>query len=356
MWFMIAAVTVTLLLFGKRVSFPIQKQKTTGSYSIIIPARNEEKNLKRLLSSILDEENEDREVIVVDDQSEDRTRETAEAYGVKVISNPPLPEDWMGKSWACYNAAKEAEGNSLIFLDADTWFSPGGPNKLIQYLETKGDDVLITVHPYHYMKSFWEKLSSVFHLVVFASSGITTIFRDQIGTRGGFGPCLLINANTYWELEGHHAIRSEIVEHLALARRAESKGVKTYAFSGKRVVNMRMYEASLKVVIDGWSKSFASGAKTASPWMTAANIVWITSIISYLINAPKIGWWGVGGYLLLACWLYRVLQDIGNFRWYDALLFPLHFTFFVVVFIYSLLKTFLFKQTTWKGRNISGKK
>ncbi|WP_173915984.1 glycosyltransferase family 2 protein [Halobacillus sp. Marseille-Q1614] len=353
MWFMLTAVAVTLFLFWHRVSFPNVKHTSTRTYTIIIPARNEEENLKKLLSSLTPNDDKQREIIVVDDDSDDQTYATAAQHGVRVINNPPLPEGWMGKSWACYTGAKEASGEVLMFLDADTWFSPSGPTKLIQYLETKGRDALITVHPYHYMYSFWEKLSSVFHLVVFASSGITTIFKGKMGARGGFGPCLVIDADTYWKLGGHKAIRREIVEHLSMARRAQSKGIKTYAFSGKNVVNMRMYPASLKAVINGWSKSFASGAKSASPLMTAANIVWITTIVSFLTNISKAGWWSLAGYLAIVLWLYRILKDIGNFKWYDAFLLPLHFAFFVFLFAYSILRTFLFKQSTWKGRNIT---
>ncbi|ARI77876.1 glycosyltransferase [Halobacillus mangrovi] len=355
MWFMIMAVTATLLLFWHRVSFPIGKQKSTASYSIIIPARNEEKNLKRLLPSILAVESKYREIIVVDDHSDDQTSETAALYEVKVIENPPLPNGWMGKSWACYNGAKAASGQSLFFLDADTWFSPLGAEKIMGYYETKGSDSLITVHPYHYMGSFWEKLSAVFHLVVFASSGITSIFKKMGGAQGGFGPCLIIDADTYWDLGGHHAIRSEIVEHLAFARKAESKGIKTYAFSGKNVVNMRMYEASFRAVAQGWSKSFASGASTASPIMSFASIIWITSVVSYLVNLFETGWWTIVGYGLLALLLYRFLQDVGNFRWYDGLLFPVYFLFFVLLFAFSFVKTYIFKQSTWKGRQIVGK-
>ncbi|MCP3030793.1 glycosyltransferase [Halobacillus sp. A1] len=356
MWITVIAVAVTVLLFWQKISLPEINKKTTRSYSIIIPARNEEKNLKKLLPSILTTKSSLREVIVVDDESEDRTRETAVEYGAKVISNPPLPEGWIGKSWACYNGAKEARGRKLIFLDADTWLSPNGSERMINYLESKGKDTLVTVHPYHYMQSFWEKLSAVFHMVVFASSGTTSIFKNKAGTQGGFGPCLLIDSDTYWHLQGHYAIRSEIVEHLALARRAEKKGVKTFAFSGKDVLNMRMYEANLRAVIEGWSKSFASGAKTASPWMTVAAVLWITAVVSFLINIPNIGWWSAAGYVILSFWLYRTLKEMGNFNVYDALLFPLHFLFFVLLFVYSLLKTFLFKQSSWKGRNIAGKK
>lgn len=355
MWFLVTAVLVTLLLFWQRVSFPITSEKETGTYSVIIPARDEENNLKRLLPSLLAVPNKNREVIVVDDDSSDNTKETAEFFGVKVISTPPLPDGWMGKSWACFQGAEQAEGDTFCFLDADTWFSSDGPDQMIRYLEHSESVSFVTVHPFHFMYSFWEKLSAVFHLVVFASSGITHIFAKQSKSQGGFGPCLLINRDTYWEMGGHACIKKEIVEHLAFARKAQQQGIETRAFSGRRVLNMRMYEAKLMDVIQGWSKSFASGAKTASPWLTAANVIWITAVVSFFINSPDAGWWSLAGYLAMALWLYKTLRDIGNFQWFDALLFPVYFLFFITIFIFSLLKTFFFKKATWKGRNIAGK-
>ncbi|RKD73618.1 4,4'-diaponeurosporenoate glycosyltransferase [Sinobaca qinghaiensis] len=355
MWFLVTAVLATLLLFWQRVSFPIVPVKETGTYSIIIPARDEEKNLKRLLPSLLAVPNDKREVIVVDDDSSDGTKETAASFGVKVISTPPLPKGWMGKSWACFQGARQAGGDTLCFLDADTWFSEDGPDRMIRYLEQPEAASFVTVHPFHFMYSFWEKLSAVFHLVVFASSGITHIFAKQSWAQGGFGPCLLIKREMYWEMGGHECIKSEIVEHLAFARKAQHQGIETRAFSGRGVLNMRMYEARLIDVVQGWSKSFASGAKTASLWLTAANVIWITAVVSFFVNSPEAGWWSLAGYLAIALWLYKTLRDIGNFRWFDALLFPVYFVFFVCIFMYSLLKTFFFKKATWKGRNIAGK-
>jgi len=69
--------------------------------SIIIPARNEEHNLHRLLRSLMTLDYPDYEIILVDDHSTDRTREIAESYKVQVLSSPDLPEGWNGKNWAC---------------------------------------------------------------------------------------------------------------------------------------------------------------------------------------------------------------------------------------------------------------
>ncbi|WP_406945893.1 glycosyltransferase [Halobacillus sp. SY10] len=353
MWVMILAVLSTLLLFWHKLSFPKGKRKNTEMYTLIIPARNEAENLKRLLPSLVSADPQ-REIIVVDDDSEDETRNVAEIFGVKVVDNPPLPSGWMGKSWACYNGAKVAKGKALVFLDADTWFSDGGADRLVNAFD--GEGFVLTVHPYHEMRSFWEKLSGVFHLVVMASSGLTTVFKDKLGTQGGFGPCLVIAADTYWKLGGHEAIRGEIVEHLAFTRLASSKGIEAKAYSGRGVLKMRMYDADLKQVIEGWAKSFSTGAKTASPIMTMANVVWLTAVLSFLVNLTALGWWGAAGYVALVVLLHRTWSGIGNFKWYDALLFPLHFFFFVFVFAYSLWKTFFMKETTWKGRAIVDKK
>ncbi|MYL49987.1 glycosyltransferase [Halobacillus litoralis] len=353
MWGMILAVLSTLLLFWHKLSFPKRKRKNTEMYTLIIPARNEAENLKRLLPTIVSEDPQ-REIIVVDDDSEDGTWVAAESFGVKVVDNPPLPPGWMGKSWACYNGAKAANGKTFVFLDADTWFSDGGTDRLVDVFDGEGS--VLTVHPFHEMRSFWEKLSGVFHLVVMASSGLTTVFKERLGTQGGFGPCLVIAADTYWKLGGHETIREEIVEHLAFTRLAASKGLKTKAYSGRGVLNMRMYDSDLKQVVEGWAKSFSTGAKTASPIMTFANVVWLTAVLSFLINLPVLGVWGDVGYVALAILMHRSWGGIGNFKWYDSLLFPLHFFFFVFVFAYSLWKTFFVRQTTWKGRSIVDKK
>lgn len=83
--------------------------------SIIIPARNEEYNLRFLLDSLQSQTLTPYEIIVVDDFSEDRTKEIAESYGVKVIANSSLPEGWTGKSWAVWNGYLQASGDIFAF-------------------------------------------------------------------------------------------------------------------------------------------------------------------------------------------------------------------------------------------------
>ena len=99
--------------------------------SIIVPARNEAKNLPRLIHSIRAQRVWPQEVIVVDDDSEDKTADIAKEMGARVITSEPLPEGWRGKTWACHQGAKEAKGKTLLFLDADTWLEDHGYKNLL---------------------------------------------------------------------------------------------------------------------------------------------------------------------------------------------------------------------------------
>src|SRR4030043_464378 len=89
--------------------------------SVIIPARNEADLLPVLLASLRNDDSVPNEIIVVVGQCEDRTKEVAEGEGVTIIDSEPLPAGWVGKPWACYQGARLAKGDTLIFLDADTW-------------------------------------------------------------------------------------------------------------------------------------------------------------------------------------------------------------------------------------------
>lgn len=93
--------------------------------SVIVPARNEERNLPALLYSLAAQPQPAAEVIVVDDQSRDQTAAIAAAAGAKVVASPGPPAGWTGKNHACHLGAEAAAQPWLLFLDADTCLVPG---------------------------------------------------------------------------------------------------------------------------------------------------------------------------------------------------------------------------------------
>src|SRR4051812_47984598 len=105
---------------------PGEQGSSAPEVSVIIPARNEEDCLGSCLHSIVTQDAVDFEVIVVDDASTDRTRETASSFAnVQVLDAAPLRPGRTGKSNALATGAIQARGTWLLFTDADTVHLPG---------------------------------------------------------------------------------------------------------------------------------------------------------------------------------------------------------------------------------------
>jgi len=99
--------------YSKKVQLP--------EISVIIPARNESENIGSLLTSLKDQHVQLNEIIIVDDHSEENTKDVARESGVLVLLSRTLPEGWSGKPWACWQGAKASTGEAFMFLDADTY-------------------------------------------------------------------------------------------------------------------------------------------------------------------------------------------------------------------------------------------
>ncbi|WP_185806890.1 glycosyltransferase family 2 protein [Bacillus salinus] len=353
----VMTVVLFLFLFWR---IPASKKETNVKsnqiISIIIPARNEEQTIARLLTSIQSQDYQPLEIIVVNDQSTDRTKDIALQYGARVIDNKDLPAGWLGKSWACWNGATVAKGDILIFVDADTWFSKNGIENAISTFQEDNKTDLLTIHPFHVMERWYEKLSAFFHLVVFLSLGITHIFSKNTKPAGGFGQLLICKKEIYVTLGGHEAIKEQIVENFAFCQLAISKGFYARAIVGKNIINMRMYQDGIVSVFKGWAKSIASGAKKTSPKFTFLIIIWIAVAFSFITKSIDIIFeqsiFFVVTYVFMCLLYFRILRQIGNFSLFDTILFPIHIVFFIFVSCYSVISTFLLKNASWKGRQI----
>ena len=180
------------------------------SVSIVIPARNEEHNLPTLLRSLAAQPMKPHEIILVDDDSTDRTAELARQLGARVIPSQPLPVGWRGKTWACHQGAQAARGKLLLFLDADTWFEPDGLGKAIS---AYGGGAF-SIGPYHAVREPYEQLSMFFNL----NMTVATV------PHGLFGQMLLVDQESYRRVGGHEAVRGRILEHASLAARFRAAG------------------------------------------------------------------------------------------------------------------------------------
>ena len=168
---------------------------STMDVSVIIPARNEESSLVRLLGSLEHQMDRAGEIIVVDDQSEDATAEISRRLGATVITSEDLPDGWVGKPWACWQGANQARGTILVFLDADTFLEPEGLAKIVSTFEGEG---LLSIQPFHRMERLYERLSAISNIIVMASMKAFTILGSKTQPLGAFGPCIVCSKDTYF--------------------------------------------------------------------------------------------------------------------------------------------------------------
>ena len=335
------------------------KIKPYPSVSIIIPARNEEKSLPVLLTSLRDQDFIPDEIIVVVDQSEDSTKEIAEREGVKTIQSEPLPEGWVGKPWACYQGAQIAKGDVFIFLDADTCIEKDGLKDIVDtYIERDG---VLSIQPYHKTKRLYEQLSAFFNVIMMGAMGTFTVFGNLLKPIGLFGPCVVMRREYYLEIGGHLEVKGEVVEDLALGNIIKKRKMLIYCYGGRGTISFRMYPNGMRELVDGWSKGFATGAvKTYIPVLLAI-IAWVGGGISatrYTIeaissmNTISILVW-TSAYLGYAIQVYWMLFRIGTFKFYTALFYPVSLLFFLVIFLRSVFMIFIRRSVRWKGVTIS---
>lgn len=271
------AVALTALFYALRskrvlagwVRVPAVETLADGpSLSIVVPARDEERNIEDCVRSLLAQEGVDAEVIVVDDGSTDATgvilaRLQREFPALRVIAGEPLPAGWVGKPWACAQGARAASGAWLLFTDADSRHAPHASASTLAFAREHGADAL-TIMTGQELGSFAEAalLPAILQMIVFASGPLDELNDPQRPDRAlANGQYLLVSRAAYDALGGHAALRGELVEDIAFARRLKADGrFRLVVAEGTQLVRVRMYR-SLREIWDGFTKNMYLGAR-----------------------------------------------------------------------------------------------
>jgi Glycosyl transferase family 2 len=227
----------------------------TPEVSVIVPARNEEASLADCLRTLVGQVGASYEVIVVDDHSTDGTRAIAEGFPVRVIAADSLPEGWSGKCNAAWGGAKVAQGQWLLFTDADTKHAPNSiANGLQEAKELAAD--LLSYSPKQEVGSLAERALLPVIFGELATAYPPKVVSDPNSPVGAAnGQYLLIRREAYDAIGGHAAVATAILEDVELAKRAKQAGHKL-CFHFSDVVSTRMYR-SFGEMWEGWTKNLA---------------------------------------------------------------------------------------------------
>ena len=350
------AVTPVLFYHFPRLPETSSRNGHFPTISVIIPARNEEKNLSLLLKDLHTQSAAPFEIICVDDESSDSTTQIAESYGVKVFSLHDKPQCWTGKSWACQNGANAAKGELLLFLDADVRLEHNG---ILRLMEAYSDcNCTISVQPFHKTETAYEKFSMLFNFIQIAANG--TALPNPLGV-GLYGPVILISKSDYNKIGGHESVKQSIVEDMDLGARLKEVGIPYMLFAGDKDISFRMYGDGLKGLLQGWIKNMAAGALKTPPHVLGMVFFWITSLISVPLHVISFAVSGNILWMLIYSLLYIIWvsllrfysKRIGKFLFWAIAFYPILMVGFLLIFAVSVFKKVFGLKVIWKGRAIA---
>jgi glycosyltransferase involved in cell wall biosynthesis len=232
--------------------------------SVLIPARNEEENIADCVKSVLGSTGLDLEVLVLDDQSTDRTAEIVQAIAqdeprLRLIHSLPLPPAWCGKQFACHQLAREASSPYLFFIDADVRLEPGAAIRSLNFLRASGADLVSGV-PRQLAETFSEKLLIPlihFMLLGFLPLGMMRRFRSP-AFAAGCGQLFLARAEAYNYCGGHRSIAASGHDGIELPRSFRKYGFRTDLFDATCIATCRMYRSG-PAVWSGLAKNAIEG-------------------------------------------------------------------------------------------------
>lgn len=231
--------------------------------SVLIPARNEEIHISNILDDLLAQTYSNIEIIICNDHSEDNTKKILEHYSkrdprIKFIDSEPLPENWLGKNWACHQLSKIARGDYFLFLDADVRVQKTLISKSLFYFNHKKLG-MISIFPIQTMKTIGEyNTVPLMHYILVTLLPLplveSTSFASLSAANGQF---MLFCASEYKKQQPHEKEKRSKVEDIQIARSFKKQGIKIACLTGIEEINCRMY-TGYRDGISGFSKNMAA--------------------------------------------------------------------------------------------------
>lgn len=324
---------------------PADEQSPRRSHvSILVPARNEARRLPDMLRHLVAQPAD--EILVLDDESTDATSDIAAGCPdsrVRLVTGRPKPTGWIGKNWACHQLAGAAAGDVLMFCDADVTLEVGALAAILRQMRDQQADVF-SVFPRQTTVSLGERI-----LVPLIDENLLAFLPFQLlsapvpAAAVANGQTIVFARRAYQAIGGHAAVAGEIVEDLALARRARRFGFRLGLALGGELVSTRMYDGYV-ASIRGLGKSLRSAHGRSNALLVASAVF---NLYAYTVPWLRLGRGRAWPAVAASGLVERILvnRQTGRRCYAEAALVPITAPAALPVYAVALRRT-----ASWRGR------
>ncbi|MFO7656059.1 MAG: glycosyltransferase family 2 protein [Bacteroidales bacterium] len=322
--------------------------------SVLIPARNEEKNIGNILNDLILHDYKNIEILVFDDQSADGTAGIAEEFSakdkrVKLIRSDKLPEGWLGKNHACHSLSEKARGDYFLFLDADVRIGSDIIKNTVSF-SVKHKLGLLSLFPKQIMltPAEWSAVP-VMNYILLSLLALVFVRKSKFSSLAAAnGQFMLFNAPVYKKYLPHKTFKNNAVEDIIIARYLKQKRIKIACHTSPGAVKCRMYD-NFHEAVNGFSKNvfcFFGGS------FFLALVFWLITSFGFVVVllALPSRLFFIHLILLLVTRIFVSITSEQNIT--KNLIYMLPQQLAMGKFIFRAFSNKINNNYTWKGRNI----
>lgn len=326
--------------------------------SILVPMRNEQMNVKGMVSSLKKQTYPNFEVLILDDESTDGTRDALNlaTYGdnrFRIVTGSEKPEGWIGKVYACHQLGQQAKGEYLLYIDADVRIEPAAVETALAFMQRHKLFLLSGFSRFLLPTWLNQLLVPMQHFIVLFHLPIAlanwTKWPAATAAHGGF---MFFERTAYEAIGGHESVHSEIVEDVAISKRMKANGYKMWLANITEFCSCTMYETN-EGVWKGFSKNIYNGLGRSVGMATLVIILYVTMyvfpaillVLALFLDQPL---WLVPYALitLQALIVYRTTRE----PLFLAFLLPASALALVLLLGNAMRQSLQGQQVEWKGR------
>ncbi|WP_051314894.1 glycosyltransferase [Alteribacter aurantiacus] len=335
-------------------NMPFITQKATDSLSpnetvsVIIAAKDEEKDLASTIRSLMNQSYSNMEVIVVNDRSVDGTGRLLDQLSsafpsLHMIHIKELPTGWLGKNHALYKGYKASSGQWLLFADADITFHERAVERSISYAKAANLDHLALL-PENKGGSFFYRMFYIFWSII-------GVWNFIAAGHAGVGAFNFMKREVYKKAGTHKAIALRPDDDMKLGKTIVDGGFNQKLGFGNGVISIQWYD-TLREMVRGLEKNLFAFMQYRISIVIAATLGILSFHVSpfFLVFYPSFWVSTLSAYVLLIyVFMYVKNKRYFSHPWWLVVTVPLCALIFLYCLWRSMWKTYRRGGVEWRG-------